>query len=64
MAELRHLIVVLGDQFDQDAAALDDFDGRVDAVWMAGVAEESSPTFSTPTTWRVMRQRPGTARAV
>ncbi|MEY4265760.1 MAG: hypothetical protein RIS90_295, partial [Pseudomonadota bacterium] len=40
MADLRHLIVVLGDQLDLDAAAFDGFDATVDAVWMAEVAEE------------------------
>ena len=42
MAELRSLIVVLGDQLDLDAAAFDGFDARLDAVWMAEVAEEST----------------------
>jgi deoxyribodipyrimidine photolyase-related protein len=34
MAELRFLIVVLGDQLDRDAAAFDGFDAGLDAVWM------------------------------
>ena len=42
MAELRHLIVVLGDQLDLDAAAFDGFDTAQDAVWMAEVAEEAT----------------------
>ena len=42
MAELRSLIVVLGDQLDLDAAAFDGFDAALDAVWMAEVAEEST----------------------
>ena len=46
MAELRHLILVLGDQLDPDAAAFDGFDATVDAVWMAEVAEESSHVWS------------------
>jgi deoxyribodipyrimidine photolyase-related protein len=46
MAELRSLIVVLGDQLDLDAAAFDDFDASVDAVWMAEVAEESEHVWS------------------
>jgi len=46
MAELRALIVVLGDQLDLDAAAFDDFDGGVDAVWMAEVAEEATHVWS------------------
>jgi len=46
MAELRSLIVVLGDQLDLDASGFDDFDARVDAVWMAEVAEESTHVWS------------------
>lgn len=39
--QVRHLIVVLGDQLSHDAAALTDFDAQQDAVWMAEVDEES-----------------------
>jgi len=39
---LRHLLLVLGDQLDADAAAFDGFDSGQDAVWMAEVAEEST----------------------
>ena len=46
MAELRDLIVVLGDQLDLDAAAFDGFDAGRDAVWMAEVAEESTHVWS------------------
>ncbi len=46
MAELRALIVVLGDQLDLDAAAFDGFDAGLDAVWMAEVAEESTHVWS------------------
>ena len=46
MAELRSLLVVLGDQLDLEAAAFDDFDPEQDAVWMAEVAEESSHVWS------------------
>ena len=46
MAELRALIVVLGDQLDLDAAAFDGFDPAFDAVWMAEVAEESTQVWS------------------
>lgn len=46
MAELRSLIVVLGDQLDLNAAAFDGFDAGVDAVWMAEVAEESTHVWS------------------
>ena len=46
MAELRALIVVLGDQLDLEAAAFDGFDAGLDAVWMAEVAEESTHVWS------------------
>jgi deoxyribodipyrimidine photolyase-related protein len=46
LAELRSLIVVLGDQLDLDAAAFDGFDAGLDAVWMAEVAEESTHVWS------------------
>ncbi len=46
MAELRHLVVVLGDQLDLHAAAFDGFDAVHDAVWMAEVAEESTHVWS------------------
>ncbi len=46
MAELRSLVVVLGDQLDLDAAAFDGFDPALDAVWMAEVAQESTHVWS------------------
>ncbi len=46
MAELRELVLVLGDQLDPDAAAFDGFDADLDAVWMAEVAEESTHVWS------------------
>ncbi|MGD9834129.1 MAG: cryptochrome/photolyase family protein [Piscinibacter sp.] len=46
MAELRTLVIVLGDQLDLDASAFDDFDVAQDAVWMAEVAEESTHIWS------------------
>ncbi|MFG6460856.1 cryptochrome/photolyase family protein [Roseateles sp. DXS20W] len=46
MAELRHLVVVLGDQLDLDASGFDGFDAATDAVWMAEVAEESTHVWS------------------
>ncbi|MGA0990557.1 MAG: cryptochrome/photolyase family protein, partial [Burkholderiaceae bacterium] len=39
---VRHLVVVLGDQLDDQAAAFDDFDPTQDAVWMAEVMQEST----------------------
>jgi deoxyribodipyrimidine photolyase-related protein len=46
VAELRHLIVVLGDQLDLEAAAFDGFDADLDAVWMAEAADESTHVWS------------------
>jgi len=46
VAELRSLVIVLGDQIDLDASAFDGFDARCDAVWMAEVAEESTHVVS------------------
>jgi deoxyribodipyrimidine photolyase-related protein len=39
---IRHLILVLGDQLDQQAACFDGFDSGRDMVFMAEVAEEST----------------------
>jgi deoxyribodipyrimidine photolyase-related protein len=46
VAELRHLVLVLGDQLDPAGAAFDGFDAARDAVWMAEVAEESTHVWS------------------
>ena len=46
MAELRNLVIVLGDQLDLDASAFDGFDPERDAVWMAEVTEESTHVWS------------------
>ena len=46
MAELRTLVLVLGDQLDLDAAAFDGFDPARDAVWMAEAEEESTHVWS------------------
>lgn len=46
MAELRSLVVVLGDQLNLDASAFDGFDPELDSVWMAEVAEESTHVWS------------------
>ncbi len=43
---VRQLVVVLGDQLDQDAAAFDGFDPAQDAVWMAELADESTHVWS------------------
>jgi len=39
--KLRNIVIVLGDQLDQSSAAFDNFDPRLDVVWMAEVANES-----------------------
>ena len=39
---VRHLVVILGDQLDHDAAGLDGFDPKKDCIWMAEVKEEST----------------------
>jgi deoxyribodipyrimidine photolyase-related protein len=46
MTGLRTLVIVLGDQLDLDASALDGFDPAHDAVWMAEVEEESTHVWS------------------
>ncbi|HEY0818941.1 MAG TPA: cryptochrome/photolyase family protein [Rhizobacter sp.] len=46
MAELRALVVVLGDQLDLGAAAFDGFDPGTDAVWMCEAAAESTHVWS------------------
>lgn len=46
MAELRRLVLVLGDQLDLEASGFDDFDAAQDAVWMAEVMEESTHVWS------------------
>ena len=43
---LRHLVLILGDQLDEEASALRDFDPQRDAIWMAEVAEESTHVTS------------------
>ncbi len=46
MAELRSLVIVLGDQLDLQASGFDGFDAAQDAVWMAEVADESEHVWS------------------
>lgn len=45
-APVRHLVLVLGDQLDRGASALDGFDPSQDAIWMAEVAQESEHVWS------------------
>ena len=44
---VRNLVVVLGDQLDPASAALDGFDPKADAVWMAEVKGEGTHVWST-----------------
>jgi deoxyribodipyrimidine photolyase-related protein len=46
VADLRNLVIVLGDQLDLEAATFDGFDADRDAVWMAEAAEESTHVWS------------------
>ena len=43
---VRHLVIVLGDQLDEQSSALADFDAAQDIVWMAEVKEESTHVWS------------------
>lgn len=43
---MRNLIVILGDQLDADSAALAGADPKLDLVWMAEAAEESTHVWS------------------
>ncbi len=40
-ARVRNLVLVLGDQLDENSTAFDSFDPGLDAIWMAEVAYES-----------------------
>lgn len=42
----RHLVLILGDQLNEDSAVFDDFDPAQDAVWMAEVAGEATHVWS------------------
>ena len=46
MAELRSLVIVLGDQLDRQSSAFDDFDRARDRVWMAESHDESTHVWS------------------
>ena len=45
-SQVRHLVIVLGDQLDAQSSALQDLETTQDAVWMAEVAEESTHVWS------------------
>jgi len=45
-AKVRHLVIVLGDQLDEQSSALEGFDPKQDVVWMAEVSEESTHVWS------------------
>ena len=46
MKPCRHLVLVLGDQLDEQSPALSDFDATLDRVFMAEVREESTHVWS------------------
>jgi len=46
VAELRSLVLVLGDQLDLESSACDGFAPQVDAVWMAEVVDEATHVWS------------------
>ena len=43
---MRNLIVILGDQLDRNSSVFDDFDAKLDHIWMAEVREESTHVWS------------------
>ncbi len=43
---MRNLILILGDQLDAESSALDDFDARQDALWMAEVDSETTHVWA------------------
>ncbi len=43
---LRNLVIVLGDQLDPASSAFDGFDPKLDRVWMAEAAEESTRVWT------------------
>lgn len=47
-AQIRQLVVILGDQLDRHSAVFDGFDPQHDAVWMAEVDDESRRAWSHP----------------
>ena len=44
--EVRHLVLVLGDQLDRAAGVWDGFDPALDLVWMAEASQESTHVWS------------------
>jgi deoxyribodipyrimidine photolyase-related protein len=46
-ASTRNMVLVLGDQLDDGSAAFDDFDRKVDRVWMVESPEEAEHAWST-----------------
>jgi len=46
MADIRHLVVVLGDQLDRSGSAWDGFDPSLDQAWMCEAMHESQHVWS------------------
>lgn len=44
--QIRHLIIILGDQLNLDSPALADYDAQQDIVWMAEVRDESTHVWT------------------
>ncbi len=45
-ANVRNLVIVLGDQLDEESSALEGFDATQDLIWMAEVAQESTHVWA------------------
>ena len=45
-ANVRNIVIVLGDQLDEKSSALDGFDVAQDVIWMAEVAQESTHVWA------------------
>ena len=43
---MRNLILILGDQLNADSSAFDGFEPKLDAIWMAELAQESEKVWS------------------
>jgi deoxyribodipyrimidine photolyase-related protein len=46
-SQIRHLVLVLGDQLDADSTVFEGFDPDRDVIWMAEVAHEAEQVWST-----------------
>ena len=44
--KLRHLILILGDQLDRQSLVFDDFDPKLDAIWMCEASSEATHVWN------------------